>query len=117
MNKIINKIEKKYLKKNIPFFKQGDFIEIKILIKEGNKKKTQIFKGLVIAIRNRGLNSSFTVRKISHGEGIERVFNKNSPIIKEIKLDKRGIVKRAKLYYLRTLKGKAAKIREKLIKK
>ncbi|MFI4818977.1 MAG: 50S ribosomal protein L19 [Enterobacterales bacterium] len=114
MNKIINKFENKFINKKIPLFRTGDLIEIKIFIIEGNKKRIQTFEGIVIAKRNRGISSSFTVRKISNGEGIERVFETNSNIIKQISIKKYGIVRKSKLYYIRDRKGKSARIKEKL---
>ena len=87
---------------------------VQVKVKEGNRERLQAFEGIVIAKRNRGLNSSFTVRKISHGEGVERVFQTYSPLVSEIQVKRRGDVRRAKLYYLRGLQGKAARIKEKL---
>lgn len=102
--------------KNIPSFAAGDTVNVQVKVKEGERVRLQSFEGVVIAIRNRGLNSSFTVRKISHGVGVERVFQTYSPIIDSIELKRRGEVRRAKLYYMRNLRGKAARIREKLNK-
>ncbi|AAO27079.1 50S ribosomal protein L19 [Buchnera aphidicola str. Bp (Baizongia pistaciae)] len=113
----IQKYEKKQIKKTIPIFKSGDTIIIKVWIVEGTKKRIQLFEGIVIAIRNRGFNSSFCVRKVSNGEGIERVFPKYSPIIEEIIVKRHGDVKKSKLYYLRNRIGKSAKIRELISKK
>jgi large subunit ribosomal protein L19 len=114
MLSIIQKIEKKQLKKNIPIFRPGDTVEVKVWVIEGSKKRLQSFEGIVIAIKNRSLNSSFTVRKISNGEGIERVFQTHSHSINEVLVKRKGLVRQAKLYYLRNLTGKAARIRERL---
>ena len=110
---IIDKINKEQLKK-IPEFSPGDDIIVQVRVKEGERERLQAFEGVVIAIKNRGVNSSFTVRKISHGEGVERVFQTHSPLIASIELKRKGRVRRAKLYYLRGLSGKAARIKEKL---
>lgn len=114
MSNIIDKIEKEQLKSDIPVFAPGDTIVVNVKVKEGERERIQSFEGLVIAIRNRGINSSFTVRKISHGEGVERVFQTHSKIIDSIKVKRRGDVRQAKLYYLRELTGRAARIKEKL---
>jgi large subunit ribosomal protein L19 len=114
MLSIIQKIEQKQLKKNIPIFRPGDTVEVKVWVIEGSKKRLQSFEGIVIAIKNRSLNSSFTVRKISNGEGIERVFQTHSRSIDEILIKRKGLVRKAKLYYLRNLTGKAARIKERL---
>ncbi|WP_331828375.1 50S ribosomal protein L19 [Candidatus Blochmannia sp. SNP] len=114
MYKLINNFEQKQIKKNIPHLHSGDTIEVKTWVIENNKKRLQTFEGVVIAIKNRGLHSSFTVRKISSGEGVERVFQTHSPIIKEIKINRFGFVRRAKLYYLRNLSGKSARIKVKV---
>lgn len=114
MNCIIKLIEQEQIKINIPFFRSGDTVEVKIWIIEGNKKRLQAFEGTVIAIRRRGLHSTFTIRKISHGEGVERVFHIHSPIIDNILVKRHGIVRKSKLYYLRKLTGKAARIKERL---
>lgn len=100
--------------KKIPEFKPGDTIEVKVKVKEGDRERLQAFEGVVIAKKNRGLNSSFTVRKMSHGEGVERVFQTYSAQVAEIQVKRKGEVARAKLYYLRDLAGKAARIKEKL---
>ena len=113
MSNIIQELEAEQLKK-IPEFSPGDTVVVNVKVIEGNRERVQAFEGIVIAKRNRGINSSFTVRKISHGEGVERVFQTHSPIIDSIKLKRRGDVRRAKLYYLRELTGKAARIKEKL---
>ena len=114
MSKIIDAIEKEQMTKEIPEFGSGDTVVVQVKVKEGSRERLQAFEGVVIAKKNRGLNSSFTVRKISHGEGVERVFQTYSPIVHEIKLKRRGDVRRAKLYYLRGLTGKAARIKEKI---
>ncbi|MSP28793.1 MAG: 50S ribosomal protein L19 [Methylococcales bacterium] len=111
---IIDQIEQEQMKQNIPVFNAGDTVVVQVKVKEGEKERVQAFEGIVIAKRNRGLNSAFTVRKISHGTGVERVFQTHSPMISEITVKRRGAVRRAKLYYLRDLTGKAARIKEKL---
>ena len=98
----------------MPDFSPGDTVVVEVKVKEGDRERTQAYEGVVVAKRNRGLNSSFTVRKISHGEGVERVFQTHSPSIGEINVKRRGNVRRAKLYYLRDLTGKAARIEEKI---
>jgi large subunit ribosomal protein L19 len=103
--------------KTIPDFSPGDTVAVQVKVKEGDRVRVQSFEGVVIAKRNRGLNSAFTVRKISHGVSVERVFQTYSPIIDAIELKRRGEVRRAKLYYMRKLRGKAARIREKLTPK
>lgn len=113
-SKIIEQIESAQMGKEIPDFGPGDTVVVQVKIKEGDRERLQAFEGIVIGRRNRGLNSSFTVRKISHGEGVERVFQTYSPLVSEIELKRRGDVRRAKLYHLRGLTGKAARIREKL---
>lgn len=100
--------------KKIPAFNPGDTVEVKVKVKEGDRERLQAYEGVVIAVRNRGLNSAFTVRKVAHGEGVERVFQTYSPQVAEINVKRRGEVRRAKLYYLRDLSGKAARIKEKL---
>ena len=100
--------------KKIPEFGPGDTIEVKVKVKEGERERLQAYEGVVIAIRNRGLNSAFTVRKVAHGEGVERTFQTYSPQVAEITVKRRGDVRRAKLYYLRDLAGRAARIKEKL---
>lgn len=115
MNPIIQAIEAEQMQgKDIPDFRPGDTVVVQVKVKEGTRERLQAFQGFVIAKRNRGLNSSFTVRKISHGEGVERVFQTYSPLIDSIKIERRGAVRQAKLYYLRNLKGKKAKIKEKI---
>lgn len=114
---IIQAIEAEQLKKDIPAFAPGDLIIVQVEVKEGNRTRLQAFEGVVIAKRNRGLNSAFTVRKISHGEGVERVFQTHSKSVKGIEVKRRGHVRKAKLYYLRDLAGKSARIKEKLVSK
>ena len=114
MSNLIAEIEKEQMAREIPDFSAGDTIVVQVRVKEGNRERLQAFEGVVIATRNRGLNSAFTVRKISHGEGVERVFQTYSPSIAEIKVKRRGDVRRAKLYYLRDRRGKAARIKEKI---
>lgn len=114
MSDIIKELETEQLKANIPEFGPGDTIVVQVKVIEGNRERLQAFEGVVIAKRNRGLNSSFTVRKVSHGEGVERVFQTHSPMIQDINVKRRGAVRRAKLYYLRERTGKAARIKEKL---
>ena len=114
MSNIIQQLEQEQLKKKIPDFSPGDTVVVQVKVKEGNRERLQAFEGVVIARRNRGLNSAFTVRKISHGEGVERVFQTHSPAIGSIKVKRRGDVRRAKLYYLRERSGKSARIKEKL---
>ena len=114
MTNIIDEINAEQLNTNIPEFAPGDTIVVSVKVKEGNRERLQAFEGVCIAIRNRGLNSSFTVRKISHGEGVERVFQSYSPSVAEVQVKRRGDVRRAKLYYLRGRTGKAARIKEKI---
>jgi len=114
MSDIIKELEAEQMNKEIPDFGPGDTVVVQVKVVEGNRERLQAFEGIVIARRNRGLNSSFTVRKISHGEGVERVFQTYSPLVSEIQVKRRGDVRRAKLYYLRGLQGKAARIKEKL---
>ncbi|MBM4208285.1 MAG: 50S ribosomal protein L19 [Gammaproteobacteria bacterium] len=113
MSSVIDEIEKEQLKQ-IPEFAPGDTVVVQVKVKEGERERIQAFEGIVIAKRNRGLNSAFTVRKMSHGVGVERVFQTHSPLISEIQVKRRGDVRRAKLYFLRELTGKAARIKEKL---
>ncbi len=114
MSNIIAQLEAEQLKSDVPAFSPGDTVVVQVKVKEGTRERLQAFEGVVIAKRNRGINSAFTVRKISHGEGVERVFQTHSPMIGEIKVKRRGKVRQAKLYYLRGLTGKAARIKEKL---
>jgi len=114
MSKIIEELENEQMTRDMPEFGPGDTIVVQVKVKEGNRERLQAFEGVVIARKNRGLNSSFTVRKMSHGEGVERVFQTHSPSISNIEVKRRGDVRRAKLYYLRELTGKAARIKEKV---
>ena len=111
---IIEEIEKQQLRDDIPEFSPGDTVAVQVRIKEGSRERLQIFEGIVIAKKNRGLNSSFTVRKISNGEGVERVFQTHSKLITEINVKRKGDVRRSKLYYLRDRSGKSARIKEKV---
>ena len=114
MSKWIDAIEQEQLREGIPDFSPGDTVVVQVKVKEGQRERLQAYEGVVIAKRNRGVNSSFTVRKISHGEGVERVFQTHSPAIASIKVKRRGDVRRAKLYYLRERSGKSARIKEKI---
>ena len=117
---LIEQLEKEEiarLGKSIPDFAAGDTVIVKMKVKEGNRERLQAFEGVVIAKRNRGLNSSAIVRKISSGEGVERTFQLYSPLLDSIEVKRRGDVRRAKLYYLRSRSGKAARIREKLVRR
>ena len=114
MSNIIEELEKEQMGREVPEFAPGDTVVVQVKVVEGTRERLQAFEGVVIAKRNRGLNSSFTVRKISHGEGVERVFQTYSPAISSITVKRRGDVRRAKLYYLRELTGKAARIKEKI---
>ena len=111
---IIEQIEKEQLRDDIPEFSPGDTVTVQVRIREGERERLQVFEGVVIAKKNRGLNSSFTVRKISNGEGVERVFQTHSKLITEIKVKRKGDVRRAKLYFLRERSGKSARIKEKV---
>jgi large subunit ribosomal protein L19 len=114
MSKIIQELEQEQMTRQVPDFDPGDTVVVQIKVKEGERERLQAFEGVVIAKRNRGLNSAFTVRKMSHGEGVERVFQTYSPAVAEIQVKRKGDVRRAKLYYLRGLTGKAARIKEKV---
>ncbi len=114
MSNIIDALNAEQMQKEVPEFGPGDTVVVQVRVKEGTRERLQAFEGVVIARRNRGLNSAFTVRKISHGEGVERVFQTYSPNVAEIEVKRRGDVRRSKLYYLRGLTGKAARIKEKL---
>lgn len=114
MNMIIKQLEQEQMNKEIPAFAPGDTVVVQVHVKEGDKSRLQAFEGVVVAKRNRGLNSAFTVRKISYGEGVERVFQTYSNSIASITVKRSGDVRRAKLYYLRGLTGKAARIKEKV---
>ena len=114
MSNIIEELNRQQLKQDLPDFSPGDTVVVQVKVREGNRERLQAFEGVVIAKRNRGLNSAFTVRKLSHGEGVERTFQTHSPMIADIKVKRRGKVRRAKLYYLRGRTGKAARIKEKI---
>ena len=114
MSEIIKQLEAEQMGREVPEFGPGDTVVVQVKVKEGNRERLQAFEGVCIAKSNRGLNSSFTVRKISHGEGVERVFQTYSPAVQEISVKRRGDVRRAKLYYLRGRTGKSARIKEKL---
>ena len=113
MTKIVEEISSKQIK-DTPKFSSGDTVVVSVKVKEGKRERIQAFEGVVVAVKNRGISSSFTVRKISYGEGVERVFQTHSPLIDSIKVKRRGDVRRAKLYYLRERSGKSARIKEKL---
>ena len=115
-NKIIAQIEAEQMTKDVPDFGPGDTVVVQVKVKEGTRERLQAYEGVVIAKRNRGLSSAFTVRKISHGVGVERTFQTYSPQIDSISVKRRGDVRQAKLYYLRELSGRAARIKEKLAK-
>jgi large subunit ribosomal protein L19 len=112
---IIQSIEQAQMKQNIPSFAPGDTVVVQVKVKEGERERLQAYEGVVIAKKNAGLNSAFTVRKISNGVGVERVFQTHSPLVAAIELKRRGAVRRAKLYYLRDRTGKSARIKEKLV--
>ena len=114
MQHLIDAVEQEQMQREVPPFAPGDTVVVQVKVREGERERLQAFEGVVIAKRNRGLQSAFTVRKISHGEGVERRFQTYSPLIDSITVKRRGKVRRAKLYYLRDLRGKAARIREKL---
>jgi large subunit ribosomal protein L19 len=114
MSKIIQELEQAQMQREVPDFGPGDTIVVQVRIREGERERLQAYEGVVIAKRNRGLNSAFTVRKISHGEGVERVFQTYSPSVASIEVKRRGAVRRAKLYYLRERSGKSARIKEKI---
>ena len=113
-NKIIQQLENEQLRKNTPEFGPGDTVVVQVRVVEGSRERLQAFEGVVLGKRNRGLNSAFTVRKISHGVGVERTFQTHSPMVAEIEVKRRGDVRQAKLYYLRELSGRAARIKEKV---
>lgn len=117
MGNVIEEIEHEQMARELPAFGAGDTVVVQVKVKEGTRERLQAFEGVVIAKRNRGLNSSFTVRKVSHGEGVERVFQTYSPAVDSVQVKRRGDVSRAKLYYLREREGKAARIKEKLGRK
>ena len=112
MNKIIEQFETAQMGRELPPFAAGDTVVVNVKVKEGNRERVQAFEGVCIARRNRGLHSAFTVRKMSHGTGVERVFQAHSPAIDSIEVKRKGKVRGAKLYYLRGLEGKAARIKE-----
>ena len=113
-NKIIEDIENAQLKQDVPEFAPGDTVSVQVRVKEGNRERLQAFEGVVIAKKNRGVNSSFIVRKISHGVGVERTFQTHSPLIASVEVKRRGDVRKAKLYYLRERSGRSARIKEKV---
>jgi large subunit ribosomal protein L19 len=114
MSRVIEELEREQLKQKVPAFQPGDTVVVQVRVTEGERERLQAYEGVVIAKKNRGLHSSFTVRKVSHGEGVERVFQTHSPSIAGIKVKRRGDVRRAKLYYLRERSGKSARIKEKV---
>ncbi len=113
-NKVIQALESEQMTKEIPVFAPGDTVVVQVKVKEGSRERLQAFEGVVIGKRNRGLNSAFTVRKISHGVGVERTFQTYSPLVDSIEVKRRGDVRQAKLYYLRERSGRSARIKEKL---
>ncbi len=113
-NKIIEQLENEQIRDSIPDFHTGDTVAVRVVVREGSRNRLQAFEGVVIGKRNRGLNSSFTVRKISHGVGVERSFQTHSPLIDSIQVIRRGDVRKAKLYYLRERSGRSARIKEKV---
>ena len=117
MSKIIDMLEQEQMKKDVPAYSPGDTVVVQVKVTEGDKSRLQAFEGVVIAVKNRGINSAFTVRKISNGVGVERVFQTHSPIVDSIEIKRRGDVRQAKLYYLRELSGRKARIKEKLAKR
>ncbi len=114
MSNIIDAINAEQMGREVPEFGPGDTVVVNVKVKEGDRERIQAFEGVVIAVRNRGIDSAFTVRKISYGEGVERVFQTYSPMVDSVEVKRRGDVRRAKLYYLRNLRGKSARIKEKL---
>ena len=114
MNKIIEQIENAQLKSDVPEFGSGDTLVVQVKVREGNRERLQAFEGVVKASRNRGLNSAVTLRKTSHGVGVERTFQTHSPLVESIVVKRRGDVRKAKLYYLRERSGRSARIKEKL---
>jgi large subunit ribosomal protein L19 len=113
-SKYLEMVENSQLRTDLPTFHPGDSVTVNVWVKEGDKARIQAFKGFVLAIKNRGINSAFTVRKMSSGEGVERTFQTHSPIIDSVVVERRAKVRRAKLYYMRGLTGKAARIKEKV---
>ncbi len=114
MSDIIKRIEAEQMAKELPVFNPGDTVVVQVKVKEGKNERLQAYEGVVIAKKNRGVNSNFIVRKISHGVGVERTFQTYSPLVDSVEVKRRGAVRRAKLYYLRELSGRAARIREKI---
>lgn len=114
MTTSIQELEKAQMKTDLPDFGPGDTVRVQVRVKEGDRERLQAFEGVVIAKRNRGLNSSFTLRKVSYGEGVERVFQTHSPLVASIEVGRRGDVRRSKLYYLRGRTGKSARIKQKV---
>ena len=114
MTDLIRQLEAALVERKLPDFAPGDTVVVQVKVVEGTRERLQAFEGVVIAKRNRGANSSFTVRKISHGEGVERVFPTYSPMVADVSVKRKGAVRRAKLYYMRDRKGKAARIKEKI---
>ena len=117
MSNIIKQLEAEQMKKDVPAYAPGDTVVVQVKVTEGDKSRLQAFEGVVIAVKSRGINSAFTVRKISSGVGVERVFQTHSPIVDSIEIKRRGDVRQAKLYYLRERSGRSARIKEKLGKK
>ena len=115
MNRIINEVEKEYLKDDVPEFEIGDNVDVHVKIVEGDKERVQIFSGTVIARKGSGMRENFTVRRIVQGEGVERVFPIHSPSIVDITVRRKAVVRRSKLYYLRTRRGKSARLRERRV--
>jgi len=114
MTNIIQALDAEQMKHDVPDFRSGDTLRVQVKVVEGERERLQAFEGVVIAVRNRGLNSAFTLRKMSHGEGVERVFQTHSPAVAQVEVIRRGAVRRAKLYYLRGRSGKSARIKEKI---
>jgi len=117
MSKIIDMLEQEQMKTDLPTFAPGDTVVVQVKVTEGDKSRLQAFEGVILAVKSRGINSAFTVRKISNGVGVERVFQTHSPIVDSIEVKRRGDVRQAKLYYLRELSGRKARIKEKLAKR
>ncbi|MCO4797622.1 MAG: 50S ribosomal protein L19 [Colwelliaceae bacterium] len=117
MSKIIDMLEQEQMKTDLPDFAPGDTVVVQVKVTEGDKTRLQAYEGVIIAVKNRGINSAFTVRKISSGVGVERVFQTHSPIVDSIEVKRRGDVRQAKLYYLRERSGRSARIKEKLAKR
>jgi large subunit ribosomal protein L19 len=111
---ILDQLQKEQIRMDIPDFRPGDTIKVHVRIVEGNRERIQVFEGVVIGISNKGTGSSFTVRKVSYGIGVERVFPHDSPLLDKVEIVSRGRVRRAKIYYIRKLRGKAARIKEKM---